>query len=1146
MGRPLGSRLWPIALALLSTWSTACFPPALERDGDSVDTELETSDTEANDADLADTSVADTGSETDLPDTDTTETSDSDTTDAETDTGTNACGGLGTLSPGAPGQPCGPCLDGELVCDPGDPAKNRTVCEGDTARNACSGCGPLEETLGAECGECGQIVCDGTTGTRCAEPTGGCETPLTCLDLGCENAKRTCIESDGELDARCDACLETWLEVDGACLGQSPPPTDVTASTDLDDRVVVSWSASLHATAYRVYRCPGTCDENGPWTELLGTAVTNTSLPDQTATAPPPPPAPSITASTDRPDDVSLSWSAVAAPPSPRFSYRVVAVAPAGESAPSATAVGHLAERPITSYELKVASGPWQAFEGFAHTDTEAAPPTLTPGTVVASQGTFPDKVALSLSGWANTPGAERTYQIRARTRFGPGAENSASGRRRAGPVSLTWERSAGSGPEAFAPIPGATGPIEDPSFEDTDPDGIPPFGVVRHYRARLQAAGASPVVSTSTPGWRTHLPGVPQIVSVSTDIIAHVQVAWSPVGDALAYHVYRDGVRLTSATGITCGASPCQFVDAGAVASAAWQAPTALTASTNRTTGVTVAWTMPSTPTTTSHQYEVSALNSAGESAPSPEVAGWRGFPALSGVEVRATSAQTTTFTLGPQATSYDHTTAPLASFSPATLTASQGEFRARVELELTGGTVGQAPNVTYEVRAVFAGGSTPWSTTATGRRAVAAVPRLCEYANDNAPETWIALPTETCPSGATGCDDNAASPLGLERQYRVTLTAVGATSFTTEPAGGRRLAFVVVNGGFYSMCAIDTLGRLWTWGRFRPAGGNPDEQNWSGSLTPRLRDPGPFTHCSVGGIEGEGSAIIPPGFGCGVTVAGNARCGTFLVDEPLIDLAALGSGLRSLDVGTNAACAISSEGQALCWGRGAMLGNLLNTNSANPVVVKRENGSPLSELGEIEVGGSHVCARSNSAELWCWGENGAGQLGDSDVDTRLHATVVSGLSSVTALAVGQTHTCAMLSTQELRCFGQNAYGELGDGTQESRFSPLPVYAGLQPDEPLGNIMEVEAFHSTTCAVRTTDTLCWGEGWEGQRGDGTFESAALLPRLVQLPGVVTGLGGGRSTACAIVDGSIWCWGANHLGDGTTAPRATPGEVTLP
>lgn len=1068
----------------------------------------------------------------------------SDVAETETQTGPNACGGLGALTPGEPGLECGPCLDGELVCDPSDPEKNRTLCEGDSARNACNGCAPLTETLGADCGRCGQIVCDGTTGTTCAEPA-TCDEPLTCADLRCADERRACTESDGEADARCAECLETYVQVDGACLGESQAPTDVSATTDLDDRVVVSWSATQHATAYRVFRCPGECDDAGPWTDLLGTAVTNTSVPDQTVTEPAAPPAPTVAASTDRADDVSVTWSTVTAPMAPRFTYRVVAVAPAGESAPSQVAVGHLAERTITGYELKVASGPWQSVEGFARTDTEAPAPTLVPGTVSATQGLHPDKVVLALTGWASTPGAERTYQVRARTRFGPGEVGEATGRRQAGPVTLTWERSAGAGPQDFAPITGASGPVGMAAYEDTDSAGIPPFGVVRHYRARLEAEGAGAVTTESVAGWRTPLPGVPQIASVSTSVTTHVEVGWSPIEGALAYHVYRDGVRVTPPSGVTCDTAPCVFVDEGATAAAAWQAPSSVTASTDRTTGVTVTWTLPSPPSTTSHRYELSALNPAGESVRSPEVMGWRGFPPLSGVEVRATTTQAQTFTLGAQTTSLDHDTAPLASFSAATLTASQGDYRARVALALEGGVVGEAPTVTYEVRALLADGATPWSGTTTGRRAVGTVSRLWEYTTDTAPETWIALQTEACPSSATDCDDLDASPLGLERHYRVTLSAAGVTTRMTLPVSGRRLAFTKVNGGFYSMCAIDTLGRLWTWGRFRPAG-NPDATEWSGTLIPRLREQGPFSSCSVGGMEGDGSTTFPPGFGCGLTTSGLARCGIFLTDESLDEMTELGSGLRGLDVGSTAACAINAQGQALCWGRGALLGNLLGSNSATPGLVVREDGSPLNGLTEVEVGAGHVCARSTAGLLWCWGENGAGQLGDDDFGTRLFATQVPEIAASTSVVVGQNHSCARLTNGELRCFGQNAYGELGDGSQEIRPSPVAVVTSLQPDVILIDINRVIAFGSTTCALRPLDSLCWGEGWEGQRGDGSLETAAPLPRQVQLPGPATDIGGGRATACAIVDGSIWCWGTGHLGDGTTAPRATPGEVTLP
>lgn len=1071
----------------------------------------------------------------------------SDVADTETQNGPNACGGLGALTPGEPGLACGPCLDGELVCDPSDPDKTRTVCEGDSARNACNGCEPLEEMPGANCGRCGQVVCDGTTGTTCAEPA-TCDEPLTCADLRCVDERRTCTESDGQIDARCGECIETHVQIDGACLGESQAPADVTATTDLDDRVVISWSATQHATAYRVFRCPGECDDRGPWTDLLGTAVTNTSVPDQTVTAPPAPPAPTVTASTDRTSEVSVTWSTVTAPASPRFTYRVIAVAPAGESAPSQTAVGRLADRAITGYELKVESGSWQPVEGFALTDTAAPAPTLVPGTVNATQGLHPDKVVLALTGWASTPGAERTYQVRARTRFGFGEEGEATGRRRAGPVTLTWERSAGSGPQDFGPITGASGPVGTGTHEDTDPAGIPPFGVVRHYRARLEAGGAAPVTTGSVAGWRTPLPGVPQIASVSTTLTTRVEVGWSPIESALAYHVYRDGVRLTPPTGVSCETAPCLFVDEDATAPAAWQAPTDVTASTDRTSGVTVTWSLPGPPATTSHRYELSALNPAGESARSPEVIGWRGYPPLAGVEVRATTTQTQTFTLGIQATSLDHESAPLASFSAATLTASQGEYRARVALELEGGIVIPAPEVTYAVRAVFAGGATPWSSMTSGRRAVGPVSRLWEYATDMAPETWITIPPETCAPTATECNDAHASRLGLERRYRITLTAPGTIVLTTTPVRGWRLAFSRVSGGFYSMCAVDTQGRLWTWGRYRETGGaNPDANEWFGSLLPRVRDQGPFTHCAVGGSVGDPIvAPIPVAFGCGVSDSGPPRCGSFVDDTPLVELSDLAPGVRSLSIGGLAACAVLSNGQAKCWGQGFMLGDLQGERNLTPVSVRLASGEPITGLSEVSVGGGHACSRSVDGRIWCWGENDFGELGLETGGVQLHASVIATIDGARTVGAGGDHTCVAIQAGQIVCFGQNGQGQLGDGTESSRARPGTVLLTTLPDAPLTDAIELLTVGAISCARRSLDVRCWGYGWDGRLGDGTFDNVASLPRMVGLPHPATSLGGGGSTACAIVDGSIWCWGTGHLGDGTTTPRATPGEVTLP
>ena len=113
----------------------------------------------------------------------------------------NACGGSVTLT-SAPGDPCGECLDGRLVCDgadalschgasiernacgtcerlpgePGDPCGcdgtlacdgPRVVCFDDTPRNACGGCAELSSDVGQRCDDEGVVVCTGPNDTTC-------------------------------------------------------------------------------------------------------------------------------------------------------------------------------------------------------------------------------------------------------------------------------------------------------------------------------------------------------------------------------------------------------------------------------------------------------------------------------------------------------------------------------------------------------------------------------------------------------------------------------------------------------------------------------------------------------------------------------------------------------------------------------------------------------------------------------------------------------------------------------------------------------------------------------------------------------------------------------------------------------------------
>ncbi|MFU8806396.1 MAG: RCC1 domain-containing protein, partial [Bradymonadaceae bacterium] len=93
----------------------------------------------------------------------------------------NTCGGRDALrfdnTSAEPGDPCGPCDDGLLICN----GPNSLRCLGASALNACSACGVLDGEPAASCGTCGQgeYICVDPGALECVGDTeingcGGC------------------------------------------------------------------------------------------------------------------------------------------------------------------------------------------------------------------------------------------------------------------------------------------------------------------------------------------------------------------------------------------------------------------------------------------------------------------------------------------------------------------------------------------------------------------------------------------------------------------------------------------------------------------------------------------------------------------------------------------------------------------------------------------------------------------------------------------------------------------------------------------------------------------------------------------------------------------------------------------------------------
>lgn len=254
---------------------------------------------------------------------------------------------------------------------------------------------------------------------------------------------------------------------------------------------------------------------------------------------------------------------------------------------------------------------------------------------------------------------------------------------------------------------------------------------------------------------------------------------------------------------------------------------------------------------------------------------------------------------------------------------------------------------------------------------------------------------------------------------------------------------------------------------------------------------------------------------------------------------VALLGNNVVELAGGAEHTCALLGGGSVWCWGENGkgQLGNGTNIDSLKPVPVLLTG-----TVTAIAVGSEFTCAAVKDVGVECWGENGKGQLGDGTTTNRALPVIAIGANlTVQSLAAGLAHTCASFTDGSLKCWGDNATGQLGDDTSSDSLVPTPALAiGVQ---------SVTAGQDFTCVTILADGVqCWGNDSQGQLGDGAAHVDSYFPVTVgPLPAGVLEIRSGQGHTCSLqISGAVYCWGQNNrgqLGNGGNGFSGSPVQV---
>ena len=308
----------------------------------------------------------------------------------------------------------------------------------------------------------------------------------------------------------------------------------------------------------------------------------------------------------------------------------------------------------------------------------------------------------------------------------------------------------------------------------------------------------------------------------------------------------------------------------------------------------------------------------------------------------------------------------------------------------------------------------------------------------------------------------------------------------------------------------------------------------------------------------------------GCALTVDGDALCwgqadsgqvgngGVTQVDVPVLVTSAF--RFDTVANGEAHSCAIRAGGAAFCWGHdeSGQLGNIVRASSTTPIPV--ESGPGASEIvwRQISAGRLNSCGVANTGIGYCWGDNSAGQIGNPAATPQSDAPWPVGPvpgQSFTHISVGGPTACGVVNTVTAQsgavyCWGAGAEGQLGNGANANSNTPVAV-VGL----PAARQVAVGETHVCAITEEANGNLyCWGR-YDLDRLAVTAPNAPrdIIGNTPQKIGGVTfaSISAGRRHACGVTaEGAAYCWGSNmfgSFGDGFQALLFTqPQRVQTP
>ncbi|MBN2724359.1 MAG: hypothetical protein JXR95_09840 [Deltaproteobacteria bacterium] len=343
-----------------------------------------------------------------------------------------------------------------------------------------------------------------------------------------------------------------------------------------------------------------------------------------------------------------------------------------------------------------------------------------------------------------------------------------------------------------------------------------------------------------------------------------------------------------------------------------------------------------------------------------------------------------------------------------------------------------------------------------------------------------------------------------------------------------------VFVSNGYSHTCAITSSGATYCWGlntmgQLGTGTMNKSDPSLGYSLIPL------FVQLSSPLIKLSSSYYTS----CGILEDGRMSC--WGDGNPTPHIIPGYSNLVDLCTGQSHICGLDANGSLKCHGNNyyGQLGIGTSGDSFNTP----QDVSSIENVVSVSCGAHHTCAIDSNDNLFCWGRGTDGRIGNHSLMNTVYPDLI--MSNAKNLSCGQKHTCAVDLDNNAWCWGDNYYGQIGNGSSGTDV--------LTPYETTSHGFVTRAFanDASTCTTGIFGGMsCWGRNYYGELGDGTFDAEYQGTVVNEISGYFSSISANGHHVC-VIDSSdkLYCWGSNaygKLGNGETLNSNIPVEVISP